>query len=252
MKLAEFTWPEVRSLSPDTLVVVPTGSVEQHGPHLPLVTDTLLVTTVTEAAMAEVPEVLVAPTLWLGASLHHLPFAGTLSAQFLTYELALTDVLSSLTQHGFWRFLIVNGHGGNSAINAVTLRKWKSSHPSHLLGHVDYYDLIPTEVLQQNVRGPAKEIHHACVIETSLMLHIAPTLVRFDRAVDDGLVSAEGARGLVWNYDEVTEQGPFGFATLATPELGSVLFKAAVDGLVAQFKKLSEPVALLAIQELET
>ncbi|MES1227054.1 MAG: creatininase family protein [Armatimonadota bacterium] len=252
MKLAHLTWPEIRELSRDTLVVIPTGSIEQHGPHLPLVTDTMLATAVAEGAERNVSDwMLLTPTLWLGASLHHLPFPGTLSASFEGYEKALWDVMESLAGHGFHRFYLVNGHGGNTSINNVTLRKWKHQHPSHTIGHIDYYDLIPDEVLETHVKGPAKSIHHACEIETSLMLHVAPELVRMDEVRNDGLRAEEPVRGIIWNYDEVTEDGPWGYSALGTAELGKICFEAAVEKLTDLLVAIATGFSLVGIEEFD-
>ena len=252
MKLAHLTWQDVRDLSRDTLVVIPTGSIEQHGPHLPLVTDTMLATAVAEGAEKNVSDwMLLTPTLWLGASLHHLPFPGTLSASFEGYQQALWDVLESLAGHGFHRFFLVNGHGGNTSVNNITLRKWKHLNPSHTVGNIDYYELIPDDLLKENVRGPSKEIHHACEIETSLMLHVAPKLVRMDVVRDDGLKAEEPVRGVVWNYDEVTEDGPWGYSSLGSAELGALLFESAVEKLTELLVAVASGFSLVGIQELE-
>src|ERR1700722_11241792 len=120
MKLAEMSWPEVATLDSDTVVLVPTGALEQHGPHMPLFTDSILVTAVAEAVEAKLgTSLLLTPTLWLGASTHHLPFAGSLSASFEGYVLAITAVVDSLSGQGFRKFFLINGHGGNVSPNDV-------------------------------------------------------------------------------------------------------------------------------------
>ena len=104
MKLAELSWPEVDALDRETVFVIPTGSLEQHGPHLPLFTDSILVTAVAEAVEAKLAASMVlTPTLWLGASTHHLAFAGSLSASFEGYVLAIAAVADSLSGQGFRR-----------------------------------------------------------------------------------------------------------------------------------------------------
>src|SRR4051812_29303804 len=120
MKLAELTWPNVEALSREVVVVIPTGSLEQHGPHLPLFTDSLIVTAVANAVEQAIPDsILLTPTLWLGASGHHLRFPGSLSADFDSYEGAILSVVQSLLPHGFHKFYVLNGHGGNSSPNDV-------------------------------------------------------------------------------------------------------------------------------------
>lgn len=252
MKLAHLTWQDIRDLSRETLVVVPTGAMEQHGPHLPLTTDTTLVTAVVEGVERNIADwMLMTPTVWLGCSFHHLPFPGTVSASFEGYEQGIWDILSSLSEHGFYRFFFVNGHGGNSSSHDRVLRRWKHQNPAHTLGSVDYYKLFPQELLDQHVRGPIKAVRHACELETSLMLHVAPDLVRMEMTRDDGLRMEDPVQGLVWNFDELTEDGGFGYPTLATPELGKVLFECAVEKLTELLVAVASGFSLVGIDDLE-
>ena len=229
MKLAEMTWPEVGALSRDTVVVIPTGSLEQHGPHLPLFTDSILATAVSEAVERQIGDkVLLTPTLWLGASGHHLPFPGSLSNSMEGYDEALRAVVTSLHRHGFWKFYVVNGHGGNTSPNDIALRKLKETHPNLLIGAVGYFQFC-TEECAALMEGPAKSIQHACEAEASLMMHVRPELVRVGKLRDDGL--AAQVPGMVHLFDEITEEGSKGYATLANADKGAKLFDAAVNGL---------------------
>lgn len=238
MKLAEMTWQEVDALSKKVIVVIPTGSLEQHGPHLPLFTDSILATSVAEAIEAQIPDkVLLTPTLWLGASAHHLAFAGSLSASFEGYEANIIDVVESLIKHGFQRFFLLNGHGGNAESNGIAMRKLKVLHPSLTFGHSNYYTFCETEAASV-LEGPAKRIQHACEAETSLIMHIRPDLVRKDKIRDDGLTVDPPIQGLTSHFDEITEQGSLGYATLATPEKGRAIFDAAVAGIVKNLENL--------------
>ena len=228
------TWPEVEALDRETTVLVPTGSVEQHGPHLPLETDTRLVTAVAEAVERRT-DVLLTPTLWLGCSAHHLGFAGSLTATFAGYQAALEAVVRSLAAHGFRRFYVLNGHGGNASPNDVALRTLKAEFPSLALGGSGYY-AFAAEAVREVSTGPQKELRHADEAEASLMLHVAPDLVRLDRAYDDGLVPEPFVRGLVEPFDAVTERGAFGYPSLATAEKGAAIFEAAVAGVVEELR----------------
>ncbi len=245
MKLAHLTWPEVEALPRDIVVVIPTGSLEQHGPHLPLFTDSILATAVAEASEAALPhEVLLTPTLWLGASGHHLAFAGTLSASFEAYMGAIESVVDSLEPHGFLKFFIVNGHGGNSEPNGVVMRKLKQKYPHLVLGHSGYFAPIAAEVAGV-MEGPAKEIRHACEAEASLMMHVRPELVRHDKLRDDGLAPEPPVFGMIHTFDEMTEQGSLGYATLATPDKGKVVFEAAVAKMVEQLQRIFDGYVLI-------
>jgi len=240
MKLAEMTWPEVEALSRNVVVIIPTGSLEQHGTHLPLFTDSILATAVSEAVEKRIPEtVLLTPTLWLGASGHHLKFAGTLSGSFEAYMGAIESVIESLVPHGFTKFFLVNGHGGNSEPNGVILRKLKARYPNLSFGHSGYF-AFSADVAAQVMTGPIKAIQHACEAEASLMMHVRPELVRRDKLRDDGLSPEPAVVGMIHHFDEITEQGSRGYASLATPEKGAAIFEASVEGLIRNIQAITE------------
>ena len=228
------TWPEVEALDRETTVLIPTGAVEQHGPHLPLDTDARLVSAVAEAVEGRTP-VLLTPTLWLGCSLHHAGFAGTLSASFAGYGMALESTVRSLAGAGFRRFYVLNGHGGNASSNDVALRGLKAAMPNLALGGSDYY-LFARDVIAQTMTGPSRELRHADEAETSLMLHVAPDLVRMAEAFDDGLVPEPPVVGLVEPFDAITERGAYGYPSYASAEKGAAIFEAAVAGVVAELE----------------
>lgn len=245
MKLAHLTWPDVEALDRKIVVVIPTGSLEQHGRHLPLFTDSILATAVSEGVEANLPDqVLLTPTLWLGASGHHLKFPGTLSASMKGYMAAIEAVCESLIPHGFTKFFIVNGHGGNSEPNGVIMRELKAKYPALTFGHSGYYAPIAAEVAEV-LEGPAKEMRHACEAEASLMMHVRPELVRKDLLRDDGLVTEPPIFGVIHHFDEMTEMGSFGYATLATPEKGKRIFEAAIAGMTEQIRRLYDGYALI-------
>lgn len=242
MILAEMTWKEVDALDRNTVVVIPTGSLEQHGAHLPLLTDSLLATAAANAVEGAISgKVLITPCLWLGASGHHLNFAGTCSASMEGYLAAVTSIIESLSRHRFHRFLIVNGHGGNNEPNGVALRTLKEKNPNLTLGHCGYY-VFGEKVTAESLDGPTKGIQHACEAETSLMMHLHPNLVRSDKLRDDGLKSEPATVSLVKMWDEVSEEGSLGFATLATPQKGKKIFDACIDGLVREIEAIHQGV----------
>ncbi|MER3412772.1 MAG: hypothetical protein C4341_00745 [Armatimonadota bacterium] len=236
MVLTHATWQEVRDFNRNAVCLLPTGSLEQHGPHLPLFTDSLLSTSVAERAEYRCPEeAILFPGIWLGCSAHHLAMAGTLTANADTYMRVLYDVVDCASAHGFRKFLIINGHGGNTEPNSIALRELKRRYPNHVLAHCGYFSLIPQQILDEHLKGPIKGIRHACEAETSMMMHLFPHLVRQERLRDDGLVMeppADDGVKFIQPFDEITEEGSFGYATLATPETGAVLIEAAVQGVV--------------------
>jgi creatinine amidohydrolase len=240
MLLAEMTWPDVQSLSRDTVVLIPTAAIEQHGPHLPLATDTLLVEAVAQAVGEPY---LVTPTLWLGASTHHLAFAGTLSASMPSYFAAIDAVIESLTLHQFRRFALLNGHGGNSTPNDVILRQWKDRDPKLELANINYW-AGSDEVIAKTLGGPDKSFRHACEAETSLMLHLHPHLVRMDLAAPGGLHRSPEVTGRIDHFDEISERGSLGYPNLATPEKGEIIFDACVMWVSSQLSAFAQPTVL--------
>ena len=240
MILANLTWQDVDALDRELVVLIPTGSLEQHGPHLPLFTDSLLATAVAEAVERRVSDsVLLTPTLWLGASGHHLAFPGSLSNSFEAYMGAIESVVESLLAHGFHKFFVLNGHGGNTEPNGMALRKLKARHPAASFGHSGYF-AYAAEATAKVMKGPFKDIRHACEAEASLMLHLHPELVRKEKLRDDGLTSEPPIRGLIHHFDEMTEQGSLGYATLASAEKGRVIFEAAVEGASRELEALAK------------
>jgi len=238
MLLADMSWPEVSNLDREIVVVIPTGSIEQHGPHLPVATDTLIATAVAHAAHEAIPtKILVTPTVFLGASGHHLPFAGTLSASMDGYTNLLLSIVESQHAHGFFKFFFLNAHGGNTELNGIVTRILKEKDRRLWVGHRGYYSFIEKEIAE-TLEGPFKAIRHGCEAETSLMLHLHPDKVRTDKIQDDGLIPHPPVEGMTHMYDEVTQRGSNGFATLATKEKGKFLFERGVEGVVKNLETL--------------
>src|ERR1700724_1660296 len=143
MRFAELTAPKIRALSrPETLVIAPIAACEQHGRHLPVFTDSILCGAVADGVERALPDrVLLLPVLWLGASEHHLPFGGTLTATLPTYELMLVELLTPLLRGGFTRILLLTGHGGNNDPLRIALRRLDSAFPSAVLTGAAYWEL---------------------------------------------------------------------------------------------------------------
>src|SRR5689334_7766172 len=112
MRFAEMTDPQIRELPrDDTLIIAPIAACEQHSLHLPVYTDSILCGAVADGVERALPErVLLLPLLWLGASEHHLPFGGTLTATLPTYETVLVELLRAPLRDGFRRMMFLNGH----------------------------------------------------------------------------------------------------------------------------------------------
>ena len=235
MRFAEMTAPALRRLDRGrTLVVAPLAACEQHARHLPVATDAILCGAVADGLEAAIPDrVLVLPVLWLGASDHHLPFGGTLTAPIPTYEQVLVDLLAPPLRDGFMRFLMLNGHGGNNDPLRVALRRLDVEFPGRLLTGAAYWDLAAAEVAAI-CRGPRTEMGHACEIETSMIMHLRPDLVHASEIEDDPEAPAGALRGLfrAVDFGRRTDHGAVGYPSFATPETGAALLMAVVGRVV--------------------
>jgi len=143
MKFHEMTAPELRRVPRDrSVVVLPIAACEQHSDHLPTLTDTLLVTAVAEGVEEHLRgEVLLLPTLWLGASHHHLRFGGTLSVPVDIHVTLLAELLTPLLDDGYLRVLLLNGHGGNIDTMQTALRR--DLNPLFHIHAVEVVDALP-------------------------------------------------------------------------------------------------------------
>src|SRR5216684_4489980 len=148
MKFHEMTSPQLRQVSREkTVVLMPIAACEQHSRHLPTFTDTILVTAVAEDVERQLPKkVLLLPTLWLGASAHHLPFGGTLSAEVDTHINMLCDLLTPLLEQGYQRILVLNGHGGNIDTMHVALRRLQPRYRNRSLCAASYWEIAEKEL----------------------------------------------------------------------------------------------------------
>ena len=187
--------------------------------------------------------VLLLPVLWLGASEHHLPFGGTLTATLPTYEQMLVELLAPLLRDGFRRVLLLNGHGGNIDPLHVALRRLDAEFPGAILTGAAYWELAEAEIAGL-CEGPRKSVGHACEVETSMMMHLRPDLVRADRIADDP--HPADPRGLFWarDFGRRTDHGAVGYPEKADAERGRRMLEAINDRVTAvadEILKLSLP-----------
>lgn len=178
--LHEITRVEAAARAPEALVVLPVAATEQHGPHLPLGTDTLIVETVARAAAQQAQagwDVLVAPTLPFGSSHHHLPFGGTISMATERYFHALLDMTTSLITDGFRRIFLINGHGGNHEIIQLVARDLALQYPVNLAA-ASYWDLGRATLAEHAPEILVSYPGHAGHFETSAIMAIRPDLVQ--------------------------------------------------------------------------
>ena len=243
MKFHELTWPELDRIDrKSTLVLAPVGACEQHGPHSPTFTDSLLVGAVAEAAEARLNDrVLLLPVMWLGASEHHLPFGATLTARVETHITLLSELFRPLLSDGYGRLLVLNGHGGNTDPISVALRRLQREFPTALLTTAGYWELAEREIAEV-CESPQTEPLHAGEVETSMMLVVRPELVRDVELVDYHQPLPEKLRGLhvVQDVSQCTRDGHEGYPSYGSAEKGKKFLHVCIQRVVEVCQELLE------------
>jgi creatinine amidohydrolase len=243
MKLAEMTWPEMAKVDRErTVLLAPYAACEQHGPHLPFFVDTLLCTAVAEGVERALPErVLLLPTQWLGASAHHLPFFGTLTADLDQHVQLMVHPLSHYLAGGWRKVFILNGHGGNIDTYHLALRALHERFPEAELLAASYWELAHREIAR-HLTGPRKSVGHACEAETAMMLAVRPDLVRMDQAEDCHLTTAAALNGayVPTNMQGRTRRGVVGYPTRATAEQGQAMLRDVIARVAAAARCLAD------------
>ena len=233
--LTHMSWPEVRSaLETVRLVIIPTGSCEQHGPNMTLETDTVICYALAERlAQRLYPHALVAPLLPLGVSPHHMSFPGTITLRPETYEALLWDVITSLKSHGLSHFLLVNGHGGNVApLNVISM---KLRRELNVQVAVMFYMQLAADVIKAGAKTTL--YGHACEVETSVGLYLAPQAVKPERVAGEVShyahaytdIKSEARLNYPFMFEELTTNGALGDARLATFEFGQTIVETTLE-----------------------
>ncbi len=232
MRLDHAFWPDVEQyLKRDNRVLLPVGSVEQHGAAVATGIDYIIAATVAEAA-AERLGVYVTPPLWCGMSLHHAAFPGTVSVKPSSYLHMLTDLLAFLVDQGFVRVVVVNGHGGNvPTLKAAAAEAAYERDGARILIH-NWYDAADVAKRIDELFG-AKEGSHVTPAEVSVLMYVRPELVGDVaqlKSTEPGLITWQPGRSDIREY---YREGIIGSdPRLASPEAGRELFDLAVEGLV--------------------
>lgn len=246
--MSDILWDELSSrklqeLIPlDPTVIVPIGSTEQHGPHLPVGVDSLLAFEVAKAAARESRNraarlVLVTPPLWMGLAEHHMAHAGTLTHSLDGFRTAIAELCSSLDRQGIRRILLLNGHGGNvAAIRVVAESLARAS--KAIIVETTYFRLAAAEFTK--ILEHQTHIQHACEAETSMVLALRPDLVDMEALRDAPPFVEDLALGDVYRWrpiEHFTGNGTIGVPKAANAEKGRLLLQAAasaVTGIIRQ------------------
>jgi len=249
--LGECRWPDVESFR-TRVAVLPLGSLEQHGHHLPLLTDTFNCSEIARRARLEVEdEAVFLPILWIAVSEHHSGFPGTMSVRSTVYAELLEDMVESLIRAGFRRILLLNAHGGNVIPDSVAIYDVQLRHADDaglwlVLGSwwsIAAEQIAAIESLQQ------KEVSHACEQETSIMLRLRPDLVDLGRASGATIpypsdfyvpdFSKPSRIDVPRRLDQLSATGAFGSPELASAEKGEAILAAASGEVAALIREIA-------------
>jgi creatinine amidohydrolase len=243
----EMKWPEIKKIAKENRVVVlPVGTLEDHGHHLPILTDVLITETICRKAAEKASDsVILMPVQYHGYSPHHMDFPGPITIKGSTFIEYMLDIVRSLVHHGFQRILIVNGHGSNAPWLESVARLAIVEKPDILCALVNWWSIPELVEDVKKTRGSERGgMSHACELETSLMLAIKPELVEMDKAVRDISYQTSqyfppldfyypgGPVMMMPYWSTSSKTGTMGDPTHATREKGERWLASAVEGLV--------------------
>ncbi len=231
----DLTTDEFAGLDPEqTVALLPLSAIEQHGPHLPLATDALIAQGLVQAAMDRIEHgLLVLPAMPFGHSLEHVAYAGSLSVAAESLLAAWTDLGRSVARAGLRKLILLNTHGGNTPLIQLTALRLRQE-MEMLVVRANYFafgtppGLFPEDEMRHGIHGGE--------METSLMLHLHPALVRREAMADFPALTHEMGRrnlllgpekpvGFGWMSQDLSEQGVSGHAARADAQRGAMLLE---------------------------
>lgn len=254
--------PEGRSRQPSPVppdedrhkvILLPIGHTEQHGHHLPLSTDSLIIDAIGRGAAEAAPDLVAClPAFPYGVSTHRQAFAGTLNCGGRAFEDFWLAVIDTLVCRGFDRFYLISGHGGNCSFLTNVVKYAGERHPRafsattwlHTSGH------LATPVVQATRRSARGGMGHAGELETAMILYLRPDLVHMDRVVDETDFISTASYFMDWieggdlianpPWDDDSRTGAYGAGSLANAENGRLWFETAIEEKVAHMKEIHE------------
>jgi creatinine amidohydrolase len=235
------------------VVFIPIGHTEQHGFHLPLSTDTLIIDAIAQGVVEAAPDRAVTlPVMPYGVSTHRASFAGTLNCGGRAFEDFWLAVIDCLVLSGFRQFYFNSGHGGNCSF-LVNVVKYAGERYRRIFCATSWLHLsgpLGVASLEEHRRSPIGGMGHACELETSLILAIRPDLVHMERAVDEMDFISTPAYYMDWveggalfanpPWDDDTITGAYGAGSLATVEHGEIWLKTAIREKVSHIDEIRE------------
>lgn len=239
----DYSWLELKEVAAqDPVVVLPIGSVEDHGRHLPLDTDNFLIWSICEAAARQLDgKMLLMPLIPYGFETHHMDFPGTIDIGIEHLLHFVTDITKSVARHGFSRLLIADGHGSNMPILDLVARR--TILETNALCAAFIWPSLAAQAIESVRESDAPGgMAHACELETSVYLHLAAERVEMKNAADEigfprsryiWMDLMKGSPVLMMDHwSRFSRSGAYGQPSLATKEKGKIIFEAVVKALV--------------------
>lgn len=248
--LPYLSWTDIAAL-PDranTVLVLPVGSIEQHGPHLPCAVDSVIAAGVMGHALARLPASVPAfglPPIVYGKSDEHTHFPGTFTIDGATLQAQVLAIGESAYRAGFRKLLMVNGHGGQPQVLEMAARELRLRHGDMLaLPHFTWrVPHVANQFLSERERRLAMHAGHA---ETAILMALAPHTVHLDRAVVHyppefpRSLSADGRPTTAWVARDFGPSGVIGDPTGATPEQGQAILDSLAESWAAAITDLHQ------------
>ena len=248
------TYSDIESIGNEdgSILIVPVGSIEQHGHHLPVATDSILVDAIAELGADRVAgdiPILKTPPFWSGFSPHHMAFGGTITLDFDVMLSALENIADSALDNGFDALLLLNGHGGNISLISAAVSVIGNQHDDVQVLGLTYFQLasqFDEKVRESDIGG----MSHGGEFETSLMMHLRPDLVDedqlkapmleepYDLGTQDLLES--GPLAVYRGFEEYSETGAIGAPELASAEKGKKIHELLGDELERVLREIHE------------
>lgn len=234
----------------NTIVVLPVAAHEQHGKHLPIGTDTIILEGVLHAFAQRVPkemEVLVLPVVAVGKSNEHMGFCGTLTYSMDTLVGIVRDTAKSIARHGFEKLVLFNSHGGNTDVLNACARDLRDDFGVRPFVIDWWFTDFWADILKDIQESPRDGVFHACELETSLVMALRPELVEEEELVaafppeqmrHNKYVTVFGPVNMGWVTKDITSTGVIGDATKGTPVKGEKLLAFAGNKLVEIFREI--------------
>ena len=233
-----------------TVAIMPLGAIEQHGPHLPVSTDAVIAEEMAMRALEKVPDevpALLLPTMAVGKSNEHLAYPGTLTLSAKTLMDQWFEVAESVHRAGLSKVLFINAHGGQPQVMEIVARELRVRHGMLAVSSSWWHMGLPEGLVA------ADEIRHGIhggTVETSIMLHLRPDLVRMDKSENFVSVLPEteaanerlryvGGVGIGWQAQDLHPAGVAGDASAATAELGAEIVAHVTEGLAILVAEVS-------------